>query len=114
MFLRKKHEKYTHEDIFSISDKSPPLKLFTKWHTPRVCVETVACDPLRALCFKGLQLPNNKILETNDGNVFLKRHIKKGIFFFYIMYFLLYNPNLKSVFCGRTYKYFYFEIKYPE
>ena len=24
---------------------------------------------------------------------------------FYIMYFLLYNPNLKSVFCGRTYKY---------
>ena len=21
------------------------------------------------------------------------------------MYFLLYNPNLKSVFCGRTYKY---------
>ena len=93
MFLRKKHEKYTYEDIFSISDKSPPLKLFTKWHTPqddrrllvRVCVETVACDPLRALCFKGLQLPNNKILENNVGNVFLKRHIKKGIFFSFIL-----------------------------
>ena len=27
---------------------------------------------------------------------------KKGLF--YIMYFLLYNTNLKSVFCGRTYK----------
>ena len=32
---------------------------------------------------------------------------KKGLFFFYIMYFLLYNPNLKFVFCGRTYKYFF-------
>ena len=25
--------------------------------------------------------------------------------FFYIVYFLLYNQNLKSDFCGRTYKY---------
>ena len=42
------------------------------------------------------------------GNVFLNlRSYKKGPFFFYIMYFLLYNPNLKSVFCGRTYKYFF-------
>ena len=31
---------------------------------------------------------------------------KKGLF--YIMYFLLYNPNLKSVFCGPTYKYVFF------
>ena len=24
------------------------------------------------------------------------------------MYFLLYDPNLNSVFCGRTYKYIFF------
>ena len=30
---------------------------------------------------------------------------KRRPFFFYIMYFLLYNPNVKSVFCGRTYNY---------
>ena len=36
----------------------------------------------------------------------LRSYQKKGLFFFYIMsFFLLYNPNLKSVFCGRTYKY---------
>ena len=34
----------------------------------------------------------------------LMAYQKKGLFHFYIMYFLLYNPNLKSVFCGRTYK----------
>ena len=32
----------------------------------------------------------------------LMTYQKRGLFFFYIMYFLLYNPNLKSVFCGRT------------
>ena len=41
------------------------------------------------------------------------RAYQKSFFFFYIMYFVLYNPNLKSVFCGRTYKYV-FLIKYPE
>ena len=33
---------------------------------------------------------------------------KIGPFFFYVMYFLLYNPNLKSVFGGRNYKYVFF------
>ena len=33
---------------------------------------------------------------------------KKGLFSFNIMYFLLYNPNLKSAFCGRTYKCVFF------
>ena len=41
--------------------------------------------------------------------------ISKKVFFnLYIMYFLLYNPNLKSVFWDRTYKYVFFYIKYPE
>ena len=40
-----------------------------------------------------------------NGYCFPLRSYKKGPFFFYIMYFLLYNPNLKSVFCGRTIKY---------
>ena len=30
---------------------------------------------------------------------------KKGLFSFILCIFLLYNPNLKPVFCGRTYKY---------
>ena len=35
----------------------------------------------------------------------LRSYQNKGLFFFCIMYFLLWNPNLKSVFCGRAYKY---------
>ena len=38
----------------------------------------------------------------------LRSYQKKDLFFFYVIYFLLYNPNLKSVFCGRTYKYVLF------